>query len=178
MSESIENMYETSGELDAKLMADIAWKSTWYHLRTMYLLLPLLLINCCYLLYEGSESGQMMLILCIALTVMYIFFPKLVTKRMYATFREQAPGGTLQYTTSFSAHKLHLQNHTNGARTEVDMVLFNRVFQVADVWALISKGNIIYPVFASQLSETDRESLLALLKQNNPKIKIRLPKKK
>ena len=50
--------------------------------------------------------------------------------------------------------------------------------QINDVWMLVTKTSLFVPVFVSQLSETDRESVIALLKSNNPKIKIQLPKKK
>ena len=68
-------------------------------------------------------------------------------------------------------------NHTNGASGELLLSNVKKVFDVNGLWALVSKGNMYYPVFAEQLSETDQKSVLDLLKQNNPKIKIQLPKK-
>ena len=52
-----------------------------------------------------------------------------------------------------------------------------KIFEVDGVWVLRTKAGLLVFYNAAQLEETDRKSLLALLRQNNPKIKIRLSKK-
>lgn len=53
-----------------------------------------------------------------------------------------------------------------------------KVFDLDGVWIFRTKANQLIIYNASQLSENDRESVLALLKSRNPKIKIDLPRKK
>ena len=53
-----------------------------------------------------------------------------------------------------------------------------KIFAVGGVWVLRTKAGLLVFYNAAQLEETDRESVLALVKQKNPKVKIRLPKRK
>ena len=52
-----------------------------------------------------------------------------------------------------------------------------KVFAVGSVCVFRTKAGLLVFYNTAQLTETDRKSVLDLLKQNNPKIKIQLPKK-
>ena len=52
-----------------------------------------------------------------------------------------------------------------------------KVFAVGSVWVFRTKAGLLVFYDTAQLTETDRKSVLDLLKRNNPKIKVQLPKK-
>lgn len=54
----------------------------------------------------------------------------------------------------------------------------HRVYDMEETWIFRTKGGLLLCYNASQLSETDRKSVLTLLKSNNPKIKIQIKEKK
>lgn len=87
-------------------------------------------------------------------------------------FEEEFHSGAVSYTTAFSDTQAHLNNQTSGSTTSIDLSAMKRLMKVEDAWVVVTKTSAFIPVFVSQLSETDQASLLALLKQNNPKIKI------
>ena len=92
-------------------------------------------------------------------------------------FEEEYHAGVVSYTTAFSDTQAHLKNHTSGSETSIDLSAMKRLMKVDDTWVIITQTSAFIPVFVSELSETDQKSVLDLLKQNNPKIKILLPKK-
>lgn len=180
MSEEVKTWFETSGELDMETSVAINLRTLWkpYELRILYIYSGVIFALSLYLLYLRNEHALIMVVLSVLLIGLFIYLPINVKKSSRVRFHEAAPDGKLTYTSSFCEDKLLLVNHTNGGSGELLLSQVKKVVAVNDVWALISKGSMIYPVFAAQLSETDQASLLALLKQNNPKIKIQLPKKK
>ena len=175
-----ERMYETSGAIDEETSVALAMRSLWKRgrLQGVYIICGVMFLLSLYLVCFGFENAEFSLAIWLLLTCLEIYMPIKVKKSSRIRFREAAPGGKLEYTSSFTGEKMLLVNHTNGASGELPLVNVRKVFDVNGVWALVSKANMYYPVFAGELSETDRASLLALLKQNNPKIKIQLPKKK
>ena len=92
-------------------------------------------------------------------------------------FEEEYHAGVVSYTTAFSDTQVHLKNHTSGSETSIDLSAMKRLMKVDDTWVIVTQTSAFIPVFVSELSETDQKSVLDLLKQNNPKIKILLPKK-
>ncbi len=180
MSEKAERMYETSGEIDEATYLTLVLRNLWKpgQLNRIYVLCAVLFAMSLYLLYRGDEEAAQMFVLILVLTALFVWMPFQIRKNASKHFNEAAPGGKLAYTTSFADDKMCLVNHTNGGSGELQLSQVKKVFSVDGVWALLSKGGMFYLVFAEQLHETDRESLLALLKQNNPKIKIQLPKKR
>ena len=173
-------MYETSGAIDEDTSVALSMRSLWKRgrLQAAYVLCGLMLLLALCLVWFGAENAVLCLVLWLVITAVEIYMPFRVKKQSRIRFQEAAPGGRIEYTSSFTDEKLMLVNHTNGASGELPLANVRKVFDANGVWALVSKGNMYYPVFAGELSETDRESLLALLKQNNPKIKIQLPKVK
>lgn len=92
-------------------------------------------------------------------------------------FEEEYHAGVVSYTTAFSDTQAHLENHTSGSETSIDLSAMKRLMKVDDTWVIVTQTSAFIPVFVSELSDTDQKSVLDLLKQNNPKIKILLPKK-
>ncbi len=179
MGEAVETRFATSGELDMETSVAINLRTLWKpnELRRLYIYCGVIFTLSLYLLYLRSEHAPIMVVLSVLLMGLFIYLPINVKKSSTVRFHETAPDGKLAYTSSFCEDKLLLVNHTNGGSGELLLSQVKKVVAVKDVWALISKGNMIYPVFASQLSETDQRSVLDLLKQNNPKIKIQISKK-
>ncbi len=177
MSEKI--MFETKGMIDEDTSVALSLRSLWKpgRRRMHYILCGVILVLSLYLAYVGAENAALCFVVWLLITGLQIYMPIKVKKNSRIRFQEAAPGGKIEYTSSFTGEKMLLVNHTNGASGELLLSNVKKVFDVNGLWALVSKGNMYYPVFAEQLSETDRKSLLALLKQNNPKIKIQLPKK-
>lgn len=177
MSEEI--MYETSGEIDEDTSVALSMRSLWKRgrLQSSYIVCGAMFLLSLYLLCLGADNAGLCLAVWLLITGLQIYMPIKVKKSSRIRFREAAPGGKIEYTSSFTCEKMLLVNHTNGASGELPLANVRKVFDVNGLWALVSKGNMYYPVFANELSDTDRKSLLALLKQNNPKIKIQLSKK-
>ena len=180
MSESIQNGFETSGAIDEETSIALSLRSMWKkgQLLRGYIMCGVMFVLVLYLMYLGAENAVLFLVLWLCITALHIYMPIKVKMSSRIRFQEAAPGGKIEYTSSFTCDKMLLVNHSNGASGDLPLANVKKVFDVNGLWALVSKGNMYYPVFAAQLSETDRKSLLALLKQNNPKIKIQLPKKK
>ena len=177
MSEEI--MFETKGMIDEETSVALSLRSLWKpgRLRMLYILCGAMFVLALYLMCLGAENALLCLVVWLLITGLQIYMPIKVKKNSRIRFQEAAPGGKIEYTSSFTGEKMLLVNHTNGASGELLLSNVNKVFDVNGLWALVSKGNMYYPVFADQLSKTDRTSVLALLKQNNPKIKIQLAKK-
>ena len=179
MNVSEEVMYETSGTIDEETSVALSLRSLWKHgkLRSLYIVCGVMCVLSLCLVCLGVENALLCLGVWLLITGLQIYMPIKVKRSSRIRFQEAAPGGKLEYTSSFTAGKMLLVNHTNGASGELPLTNVRKVLDVNGLWALVSKGNMYYPVFAEQLSETDQKSLLALLKQNNPKIKIQLSKK-
>lgn len=176
--DEITTRYKNSGEIDEETYLQISLYNQCppKERRKLVIWCVVMIVMSLLLLYMGSEYAVFFLTVFVLLLGLFIYLPALMRKNGRNAFREAAPGGKLAYTSSFTDDKLMLVNHTNGGSGELPLMNVKKVFEANGVWALFSKGGMFYPVFAKEMSETDRESLLALLKQNNPKIKIQLPK--
>lgn len=145
-------------------------------LATFYSVCLLLSAVCDYRL--GSWEHVIMLAgIGIVYVTAMVFLSALIRKKRQQAFLEQYPDGKLSYKNGFADDGIHVHNVSNGAHAVMAYAVLKKVVAAGDIWVLVSKSRACTPIHAAQLSETDRESLLALLKQNNPKIKIQLPKK-
>ncbi len=89
-------------------------------------------------------------------------------------FEEEVHTGIAPYTTAFTDTQVCVENHANGGSACIDLVNIKRVMLVEDMWVLCTRTSAFIPVFKEQLAETDRKSVLELLKRNNPKIKMEI----
>ena len=154
----------------------------WSHKRicvlaSFYSICLILCIVCDYLL--GNWEHVMMLT---AIGIVYVlgmlFLTSVTKKKRKQAFLEQFPDGKLIYENGFADDGVHVHNVSNGAHSVMAYAVLKKVVAAGDIWVLVSKSNVCTPIHAAKLSESDRESLLNLLKQNNPKLKIQLPKKR
>lgn len=125
-------------------------------------------------IYMMITAGSLDWLQCllIVLLIALEFMPLLLKKKARGVFQEVARDGKLRYAASFTESNIHVENYTNGASADVPLASFKKVISVNGVWVLMSKAGFLYMVFADQLSEADRVSVLNLLKQHNPKLKI------
>ncbi len=173
MSNENVRRYATSGDVDEALYTDMLLynymspRQRKIHLaNTAILVLAYLLI----MIDRGPFDWRMCLV--IVLLIALEFMPFWLKKKAHLSFREAAKDGKLSYATAFTDAEIHIENHTNGASADVPLNSFRKILSVRGVWALVSKAGSFYVVFADQLSDTDRASVLELLKQHNPKIKL------
>lgn len=114
----------------------------------------------------------------IAYVIAMVYLTSVTRKKRKQAFLEQYPDGKLMYENGFAEDGLHVHNVSNGAHAVMSYDVLKKLVVAGDMWVLVSKSAVCTPVHVGQLSETDRESLLAHLKKHNPKINIQLPKKK
>ena len=189
MSEGTVRRFETSGDLTSDLVGKTyiafcgKYRQSKNH-KIMVILIcieVLLLVLLNFLNGEGSKGllpiavfAGVYVLLEIAIGCSVRYGTKMTVRR----FEEESHDGIRGNTTSFTDTQVYLENHGSGGSCYIKLSEMKRLMLVDDIWMLVTKTAAFVPVFVAQLSETDRESLLALLKQNNPKIKIQLPKKK
>lgn len=178
MSESNQNRFETSGLIQTDLIEKFAKKRIFLSARSLIPWFVLLLLDVFFLWRMKSDAALFVCILIMALAIGYFWRYRKAEKNTVDRFLEQAPSGVVEYVIAFSNDSLHIHSLTTGGRSSIALQHMKYVMQINDVWMLVTKTSLFAPVFVDQLTENDRMSLLALLKQNNPKIKIHLPKKK
>lgn len=187
MSEEVKSRFETSGELTSELLRKTCIefmarnrKSKAHRVLIVVIWIEILLAILLTISVGGKNVWPLLLI-----GIAYALFDLLLewatrrtTKMTVRRFEEEHHTGMAPYTTKFTDTQVHLHNHASGAAGAIDLSNMKRLMKVDDTWVLATKTAAFIPVFVSQLSETDRESLLALLKEKNPKIKIDIPRKK
>ena len=72
---------------------------------------------------------------------------------------------------AFSSDGLHQLNQTTGDLTVLPYDNLTDVIEGEDSMALLTRANALIPVFTSQLTESEKEHLLALLAEKAPKCK-------
>lgn len=127
--------------------------------------------------HEAMKAIVQILLILASLCAFIWFIRKFTGDQSVKRFREETPGGKSEYVVAFDENGVHVYNGANGAKVAFAYASFKRLMQVDDNWALLTKTNAMVPVFAEMLRETDRKSVLALLKAKNPKIKINLKEK-
>lgn len=173
MSDETLRRYATSGDVDETLYTDMLLcnymsprQRKIHHAITAILVLAYLLM----MINQGCFDWRMCLVM--VLLISLEFMPLWLKKKARLSFREAAKDDKVSYATAFTDTEIHIENHTNGASADVPLNSFRKILSVRGVWTLVSKAGSFYVVFADQLSESDRASVLALLKQHNPKIKL------
>lgn len=189
MSEKAERMYETSGEITSELVGKtyIAFCGKYRQSKSHKILMLVIGIEIVLLValnILNGEGGKGLLPL-IVFAGAYVLLDLLIswsvrygTRMTVKRFEEESHTGVRGNTSSFTDTQVYLENHGSGGSCYINLTEMKRLMQVDNIWMLVTKTAAFVPVFVEQLEEADRESLLALLKQNNPKIKIQLPKKR
>lgn len=173
MSNETDRRYATCGDVDEALYTDMLMCNFMSpRQRNLHMTIIAFLVLACILMMIIVGSFDWRMCLRIVLLIALEFMLLLPIKKARLSFQEVARDGKLRYATAFTDTVLHIENHTNGASADVPLNSFKKVICVRGAWALISKAGTIYAVFADQLSAADRASVLALLKQHNPKIRI------
>ena len=189
MSEKKARRFQTSGDLTSELVGKtyIAFCGSYRQSKSHKVLMVVLTIEMVLLFVLNHLNGESQRnLLPLALLVgAYVLIDILMswairygTKMTVKRFEEESHTGVRGNTSSFTDTQVYLENHGSGGACYINLTEMKRLMQVENIWMLATKTGGFIPVFVDQLSETDRASLLALLKQNNPKIKIQLPKGK
>ena len=187
MSEQIKLRFETSGDLTSELLRKTCmefmakYRMSKQHRVMIALIWVMLVVDAILTYMYGNELMWRFIVVGAA----YVLLDPLLewsvrrtTKMTVKRFEEEHHTGVTLYTTAFSDTQVHLRNHGSGATGTIDLSNMKRLKPVEDAWVLATKTWAFIPIFVTQLSETEKVSLLELLRQNNPKIKIDLPKKK
>ena len=139
--------------------------------------LCLLVSAACDYMLGNWEHVIMIAAIGIIYVIAMVFITSVTRKKRNQAFLEQYPDGKLIYENGFADDGIHVHNVSNGANGVTSYAVLKKLVAAGDVWVLVSKANVCTPICAAQLSETDRTSVLTLLKSNNPKIKIQLKEK-
>ena len=189
MSENTARCFQTSGDLTSDLVGKtyIAFCGNYRQSKSHKVLMVVLTVEMVLLLVlnhfngEGYKSLLPFAVLAGAYVLIDILMSWAIrygTKMTVKRFEEESHTGVRGNTSSFTDTQVYLENHGSGGACYINLTDMKRLMQVDDIWVLATKTGAFIPIFVDQLSETDQESVLALLKSNNPKIKIQLPKKK
>ena len=189
MSEKQARRYQTSGDLTSELVKKTytAFCGNYRQSKSHKVLMVVLTVELALLLVLNHFNGESYksLLPFVALAGLYVLIDMLMSwairygaKMTVKRFEEESHNGVRGNTSSFTDTQVYLENHGSGGACYINLTEMKRLMPVDHIWVLATKTGAFIPIFFEQLSETDRESLLALLKQNNPKIKIQLPKVK
>lgn len=189
MSETAEKRFRTSGDLTSDLVRKtyIAFSGKYRQSKTHKVLVVVIGIEVLLLAAlsvfrgEGFQSLLPLVIFAgvyVLLDLVMNWFVRYGAEMTVKRFEEESHTGVRGNTSSFTDTQVYLENHGSGGACYISLADMKRLMQVEDVWMLVTKTAAFVPIFVNQLSETDRESVLRLLKTNNPRIKIQLPKKK
>ena len=130
------------------------------------------------IILEAVSRSSVVLLAFLAFRLLIMLIAKWGVNQSIKRIAEENPGCRVEYKVGFAEDGVHLHHVTNGGKVVFAYTNLKRLMSVQDDWVLLTKTNAFFPVFSSRLSKTDQESVLTLLKSNNPKIKIQLPKKK
>ena len=189
MGENTARYFRTSGDLTSELVEKtyIAFCGRYRQRKSHKVLMIVLTVELVLLLvlnHFNGESNKSLLPLAVFVGA-YVLIDILMSwgirygaKMTVKRFEEESHTGVRGNTSSFTDTQVYLENHGSGGACYINLTEMKRLMQVDSIWVLATKTGAFIPVFIDQLSETDRESVIALLKSNNPKIKIQLPKVK
>ena len=108
------------------------------------------------------------------IAVLYMMMMRNRTRMLNALSRaleEQYPEGMAEMSIAFGSDGLHQLNQTTGDLTVLPYDNLTDVIEGEDSMALLTRANALIPVFTSQLTESEKEHLLALLAEKAPKCK-------
>lgn len=181
MSESVQTRFVTSGELTSDFVRKTC---TEFMAKNRMSKRHRIMIVCIWVLLALDAlltilNGNDWLWPFIGVGFAYVLFDLLMEwavrrtiKTTVQRFEEEFHSGVVSYTTAFSDTQAHLKNKTSGSDTSIALSAMKRLMKVEDAWVLVTKTSAFIPIFVSQLNETDRKSLLSLLKEKTPKLKI------
>lgn len=189
MSGMAEKRFRTSGDLNSDLVRKtyIAFSGKYRQSKTHKALMVLIGMEVLLLVAlnifrgEGFQSVLPLVIFAgayVLLDLVMNWFVRYGAEMTVKRFEEESHMGVRGNASSFTDTQVYLENHGSGGACYINLTDMRRLMQVDDVWMLVTKTAAFVPIFVNQLTETDRESVLNLLKANNPKIKIQLPKQK
>ena len=108
------------------------------------------------------------------IAVLYMMMLRNRTRMLNALSRaleERYPEGMAEMSIAFGSDGLHQLNQTTGNLTVLPYDNLTDVIEGEDSMALLTRANALIPVFTSQLTESEKEHLLALLAEKAPKCK-------
>ena len=108
------------------------------------------------------------------IAVLYMMMMRNRTRMLNALSRaleERYPEGMAEMSIAFGSDGLHQLNQTTGDLTVLPYDNLTDVIEGEDSMALLTRANALIPVFTSQLTESEKEHLLALLAEKAPKCK-------
>lgn len=188
MGENQTRRYQTSGDLTSELVKKtyIAFCGSYRQSKSHKVLMVVLMVEMVLLLilnHINGESGKGLLSFAvfagayIVIDILMSWAIRYGTKMTVKRFEEESHTGVRGNTSSFTDTQVYLENHGSGGACYINLTEMKRLMQVDNVWMLATKTGAFIPIFVDKLSETDQKSVLDLLKQNNPKIKIQISKK-
>lgn len=181
MSEEVKTRFETSGELTSDLVRKTCTefmaknRMSKRHRVVIIGIWVCLAIDVVLMNLNGSKWQWPIICLVFGYVLFDLLMEWAVRRTIKTTvqrFEEEFHTGVVTYSTAFSDTQAYIKNHFSGSATCIDLSAMKRLMKVANDWVLVTKTSAFIPIFVSQLSETDQTSLLALLRHNNPKIKI------
>ncbi len=183
MSEEQKLLYETNMQEDEKLIRKMLWSSVAHSWRKVYYIvcgcvyvLALVLLTAAAVL-SGDASGLVKaLLICAVVGAILVFSWRSSINTGVRRWKEQNHEQPVTVHAGLSDEGIVFSNDKQQSTTLYYADMY-KVYEVEGAWVIRTKAGLLITYNAAQLSETDRESVLTLLKSNNPKIKIQLPKK-
>lgn len=121
---------------------------------------------------EGISRSAVILLALMAFLLLMKLISRWSVNQSIKRIAEENPGCRVEYEVGFAEDGVHLHHLTNGGNVTFAYSSLKRLMPVQGEWALLTKTNAYFPVFSSKFSRTDQKSLLVLLKEKNPKLKI------
>ncbi len=179
MNEQETILYETRGEVTEQVMlASIRASLMPKYLKATFTVSGIILIICAaVLVYIGAQTGNwdnlpIVAGLCLGLPVCVAVLRRSVIRPTLARFREEARDGKQLFVSGFTDTCAMARNESTGGQSQIEYQHFARLMNAGGVWLLVTKSRLMLPIFPGTLSDTDRESLLNMLKEKCPKLKI------
>ncbi len=184
MSEEQKLLYETEMQIDERFIRKMLWSSVSHSWRKVYYIV----CGCIYVLIialllatavlSGDYSGLVKaMLVCVVVGAVLVFSWRLSINTGVRRWKEQNHEQPVTVYAGLSDEGIVYSNDKQQSST-LHYADMHKVYEVQGTWVVRTKAGLLLNYNAAQLSETDRESVIALLKSNNPKIKIQLPKKK
>lgn len=166
--------FMTSGVLDTTFYATYK-KWLLYHTQDLNLYVAMLVMAIAVALISiFSRSWYVIPAGVVFIAVLYMMMMRNRTRMLNALSRaleEQYPEGMAEMSIAFGSDGLHQLNQTTGDLTVLPYDNLTDVIEGEDSMALLTRANALIPVFTSQLTESEKEHLLALLAEKAPKCK-------
>lgn len=184
MCEEQKLLYKTEMQLDEKFIRKVLWSSVAHSWRKVYYivcgslyLLAIVMLTVTAAL-TGDPSGVLKaLTICVVVGIVVVFAWRSSINTGVRRWKEQNHQQPVTVYAGLSDEGVVFSNDKAQNATMYYSDIY-KVYDVQGTWVIRTKAGLLINYNAAQLSETDRKSVLDLLKSKNPKIKIDLPKKK